>query len=381
MALKYESNQYKTAPNAPGTHALIIGVGDYPYLLGGVNEVPHSPFGLGQLTSSPVSAQAVCDWMLAEGSYLGSVDAGLKNTGAPLSTVDLLLTQAPGAAPVGGNIPTFDNIVTAVDNWIARCNQNEGNVAFIYLCGHGLKLRDLVFLASDFGDPALAVSSAWRRTISLDSIRLGMRKCNAMFQFMFFDCCRSYPVTFTEPYATGHQIFDSLMSHADNRNYVAMHSTLEGSQAFGAPNQPSYFTKALLEGLCGFASENRGSGWVVTNTSLSSAMYRIMRFDANVSINRQLVVSEAPGEAVLHELSNAPKVKARVKCQPPASPPTAVTLTLSRAGAPPYSVQGDLLRVDISPGEWMVAMQHGGGSQRRQQLITPPTFEQNFPYP
>lgn len=377
MTLMYESQAYLDHPDAPGTHALIVGIGNYTYLLGGAEEVRPNRLPLAQLTSSPVSAYAVVDWMLGTNTYAGHPEAKLNNPAAPLATVDLLVSEAsPAADPA--SIPTMANLKTAINQWVARCNTHSDNVAFLYLCGHGLKVRDLVLLTSDFGKPGEL--SIWNQALSLDSIRLGMRKCSAQSQFMFFDCCRSYPIAFTDVFATGNQMFDALMDHADNRNYLAMNSTLEGSQAFGTAGEPSHFTKALLEGLSGFASENRGGGWVVTNSSLASATHRIMRFDSGASVNRQLVVSEAPGDATLHVLRGLPKVKTRVQCLPPV-PVIPVTYQLKRSGLVHHEAINQPLRADIEPGEWRVEMGVGGHWMQHDQMIYPPTCDHPFKYP
>lgn len=71
--------------NQPQTHAIIIGVGDYPHLRNGsaFRERPAtSTMGLGQLTSSPISAKAFSDWMVNN----------FNNPNAPLGTVELLLS-------------------------------------------------------------------------------------------------------------------------------------------------------------------------------------------------------------------------------------------------------------------------------------------------
>src|ERR1700720_4792327 len=154
--------------------------------MGGAKEGEGEGFPLRQLTSSPKSARAVCDWLCAAGQYAGQANAGVNNPAAPLASVDLLVAEEPAAAPhpAGADDPVAVRLIEALEDWIKRCDANPDNIAFLYLCGHGLKLGDLVLLASDFGRSG--VNNAWKYAVSLDSIRLGMRKCKAIRQFLFF---------------------------------------------------------------------------------------------------------------------------------------------------------------------------------------------------
>ena len=47
-------------------HALVIGIGDYPHLIGGSGPLTPSHDGMQQLSSPPVSARAVADWLIAD---------------------------------------------------------------------------------------------------------------------------------------------------------------------------------------------------------------------------------------------------------------------------------------------------------------------------
>jgi hypothetical protein len=70
----------------PGTHARVVGVGTYRYLEADTRSRVRS-LGLESLTSSPVPAARVVDWLLEE----------LHNDQAPLGSVELLMPAAwPG---------------------------------------------------------------------------------------------------------------------------------------------------------------------------------------------------------------------------------------------------------------------------------------------
>ncbi len=78
---------YNTEIDGPATHAIVIGVGDYPHLLGGSGEMlPRNKCEyMGQLTSPPHSARKFADWLIQD--YTNQQDK-------PLSSVELLLSDA-----------------------------------------------------------------------------------------------------------------------------------------------------------------------------------------------------------------------------------------------------------------------------------------------
>src|SRR5947199_9944041 len=71
----------------PGTHAVVIGIGRYPWLVGGKAKPRFAQNdGMAQLTSPPASARAFATWLLE--TY--------ENPEAPLVSLDLLLSDAKG---------------------------------------------------------------------------------------------------------------------------------------------------------------------------------------------------------------------------------------------------------------------------------------------
>jgi hypothetical protein len=378
VAIVFSSPAFVADPAAAGTHALIVGVGEYPFLDGGKNEVPNNPFGLKQLKSSPISARGVRDWMTATGAYAGNARAGLNNPAAPLATVECLISDAAPPAGEAVDDPKAGTFRKVFYEWLARCDANPGNVAFLYLCGHGLRMKDLVFLASDFGEP---IPNRWIRAFSLDSIRLGMRKSKARSQFMFFDCCRTYPSSFSDPAAQGEQLFDSFLDHADDRGYAALYSTQDGSYAFAKPDEPSYFTRALIDGLLGYGAERRAGAWLVTNKMINKALQDIMSFDLRVAPNLQVIPGESPGHATLHVLKHVPTVRIQMKCDPLARM-NEVEFSGSRAAVNfVHPGSAGPLRRDVEPGEWKLVMAHRDNLFAPivdDALVAPPIYDRTF---
>ena len=67
------------APDVPQLHALVIGVNDYPHLIGGTGAPAPNTYGQGQLSSPGISAQAIADWF----------GQRHRNPSAPLGSVEL----------------------------------------------------------------------------------------------------------------------------------------------------------------------------------------------------------------------------------------------------------------------------------------------------
>jgi hypothetical protein len=54
---------HNVAVDGPATHALVIGVGAYPHLIGGTGRTKYND-GMGQLTSPPISARLFASWLM-----------------------------------------------------------------------------------------------------------------------------------------------------------------------------------------------------------------------------------------------------------------------------------------------------------------------------
>src|SRR5579864_3225933 len=154
------------------THALVIGVGDYPHLPGG-SQAQIAParqsYGLQSLDSPAWSAVEFAAWLTAH----------LQNRRAPLGTVDLLVSAPPGAPAQlqGFDVPTMAGITTAFNAWEARCHKRADNVAVFYFCGHGFQREVMMLLPADFGNPAVGV--VWNNIIDFTSTQIGLIDCMA----------------------------------------------------------------------------------------------------------------------------------------------------------------------------------------------------------
>jgi hypothetical protein len=140
----------------PGTHVFVIGVGTYPHLLGGSEDLVDDPMGLGQLTSPPVSAKAVTDWFLAR-QFQAGAPRGFNNPSVPLTSVEMLLSPAgpyvlPNGNQVAVDVADKGHIEQSFEIWRQRVVAHRSSIGVFYFCGHGVMGANHHLLAADFGD-------------------------------------------------------------------------------------------------------------------------------------------------------------------------------------------------------------------------------------
>jgi hypothetical protein len=332
------------------THALVIGVGEYPFLVGGLAPGA-TTMGLGQLTSSVKSAEAFAYWLTAK----------FTNSSAPLGSVELLLSPnayAPaGQPPQAVERATLDNIKLAFKRWYDKCHANDDNVALFFFSGHGLEKEFQLLLAEDFADPA--TGNIWERAINFTQSWYGMGECKAVRQCYFIDACRETPI--------------DLLKTSNANAYVLK------SKAHGPANGVSYFTQALLDCLDGVGAEyNDGNCWKVTTTSLTDAVVRMVKRRQPASAPRLTCArgGESSFSTELHEFTDTPLVMAQITCQPLVAMGDA-TLSLSNTtfnkSRPPDATPWEL---DVASGQYDVEASFAGAQYQNKRtpgaLLMPP---------
>jgi Caspase domain len=275
MSLVYPASD--PGGDAPQAHALLIGVGRYPHLIGGDKPLAINHFNMGQLSSPPASAQALANWLIEKRttSHL--------NMRVPLGTVELLLSPTDYTDPSGRartvDDATFANISAAFQAWLARCNRNPDNIGIFYFCGHGLERADAYLLASDHGD---SVFQPWRNTIHFTATEQGVRAAARARTFCWLiDACRNNPIdTVRWPLIPAQPLFTPPIQQFPPRVTEVLRATTSNGVAHGPPGGGvSYFTAALIRCLdsLGASSPLVGTRWRVTTESLRCAMEELMR--------------------------------------------------------------------------------------------------------
>lgn len=298
-------------PAQPQTHALVIGVGAYRHLPGGslyATQPARFTVGLEQLTSPPISAKAITDWLVSTH----------KNQEAPLGSVELLLSpEGEYADPNGTTFPieaaTFNNIEAAFDRWVERCDTSKQNVALFYFCGHGLDYTTMTLLTEDFGASS---GRPWANTIDFNRTYWGMNDCRAETQCYFLDACRDVPKESLqsngfEPRA----LKTSQLISLPPRSALIVKSSLQGGKAYAPSGEVSYFTQELLRTLNGFGADRKvGNVWHVTPESLSEGLVSALGWqDRRCSIGGEIQLPKR----VIHQIPDPVKCLVRVTCSPP----------------------------------------------------------------
>jgi len=258
----------------PGLHALIIGVGAYPWLRRGERYVegahPRAD-DFAQLSSPPHSAYALAHWL----STVQSAEAA-----APLGSLELLVSAAPGfehgyeSLTVKARQATFGEIRDAFSRWRDRCNENEENIALFYFCGHGYAAgqQEHVLLPEDFGEDPDAF---YDNGIDLVTTMQAVAEFQASTQIFLIDACREeLDNSFRGRRGRG-------LGHPRNPGFdpapdlAIFHSAQYGRRAFGRPGAATTFTQSLIQALDGLGAvlDDR---WGIDLVSLSAAVAKLV---------------------------------------------------------------------------------------------------------
>ena len=281
-ALRDAKQQAKSLTASVYTHALVIGVGEYPHLRGGglfAAQPAAVGLGLGQLTSSVASAMAFTDWLLTS----------FRNDGKPIGTVELLLSPgayrpSPDASAILGlasgpsmtvDSATSSNIRAAFDEWLDRCNGDRANIAIFYFSGHGLEKEVSLLLPEDFG---IEVNRPFATCIDLTTTHRFMGQSKVGTQCFFIDACRETPIELlTSLEKPGFPLKGSTSGSFLERDAPIYQGAAEGRQAFGPSGKVSFFTEQLIRCLNGLGAQNKaGQKWRVTTQSLRTGLTTVI---------------------------------------------------------------------------------------------------------
>jgi hypothetical protein len=352
---------HETAAPGAATHALVIGVGSYPHLLGGKKRLCDDNEGLGQLTSPPVSARAFADWLIQHFS----------NPAKPLASVALVLSEEANVVrgavssyihPRTGRVSTLerasiDAIQTAVTEWKARADTRGDNMTIFYFCGHGIAQgSDAALLAEDFG---VKNDNALDGAIDFRKFHLGMNRCAASQQCYFVDACRasSDMLLETRDYAGRPliQITRNARRGMPMRQAPVFYGSLAGASAYARLNLPSVFTEALIKSFNGAGSDDEEGDWRVNTTRLLDALDYFMRREFEVGGKPVQVPAIGDQSKVQIHYVRQPSIPVEVSCVPDNATPKAHLACLlqgcAQDGRPPNQERRWLLQ--LQPGEYV----------------------------
>lgn len=355
MSLLLPGTEAAIVTDQPRLHALVIGVADYPHLLGGDPQKPaQDALNLGQITTPRHTALAIAKWLMSD----------YKNPTKPLGSLELVLSPsekvANGAgAPVQVEAATFDNIERAFNAWVKRCSAHPDNVAFFYFCGHGLHKDEQFLLPEDFGNPVVA--NKWRNCINFDATRVGMRSCRAQTQLFFVDACRETPFGMLDQVNVQGQVLASAKVGDNVKCSAAYYATTPGKQAFGPDDDITYFGRAVKKCLDGLASVSSMNKWVVTTYSLAKSLGEVMEHYADVYGEPLDCNPDVSGQGIVN-VPGVASVIASIGCTSQQAN-NAAEIELRKNGVSHKAAVHDAkpLIKEVEPGDWEVLVTFPGG--------------------
>lgn len=307
---------YDQINGEPKTHVLIIGVGGYRYLSGGVEEKEQNYEKIGllrQLSSPPKSALAFRDHLLE------IENDAQKNLIKPLGSIELLISPSPDDPNPGSNDEQFEtasfvNISRAYNDWKQRCDTNEDNVAIFFFSGHGVEKKDHYLLAEDFGANS---NNPWLMgSFSFNKTRSAFHSCKASTQCFFIDSCRKINAQMLQQDLPDIPLDIPLLTTPDCKHDLTMKAAAHNEAAYGPKKKPSFFTQSIIKALQGYAADKRGAEWVVNTGDIATQIHNILRTVKSTEGYKQRCIYAASDPASLIIFSKAPPAHLSVACDP-----------------------------------------------------------------
>lgn len=274
---------FERATAGPGTHVLLVGIGNYDHLLDGEAEDADLAEGMEQLDAPPHSVRAIATWFL---------DGNFRNDERPLASLAMVVS-APDpfvmehAAAVNGGKPvpagSADDVQDAIRLWLKRASSDRGNQTIFYFCGHGAFTGNQVLLCRDYGRQE---DDRFDGALNFSAFCARMSTKTPDYQIFFADACRT-PDTITDMIAedaTAGRTPISGSKLADRGGAMAKQSVHFASSqltpSFGRVDGASIYADALLRALSGGGATSDLEMWVGTDglqTALGTYTARIAR--------------------------------------------------------------------------------------------------------
>lgn len=276
-----------------GTHALVMGVGCFPYLKGQQQDLIDELRFVDDVTSPPNNALAMAEWLIEAADRLNP----------PLASIELLISNTDGSPatwPIGDNAPpgradesvgaaTGDNVQQALRDWLDRAETRPDNLALFYGSSHGMQTQEHILLLEDAGEDPL---EPWRNMVSLNHLQCNLYAKGHNRSVLFADCCRDLLQEGRDSLDafTGRRIgqistTEYVRAKSDDERCVyLLRASPFGTAAMATRDGLGFFTAALLRCLRGGAGEQRvGFDWCISPETLRRAVEEAGRFGLNIA--------------------------------------------------------------------------------------------------
>ncbi len=309
--------------DAPGAHALVIGVSHYLHLQDG--DFPThdgQTSNLRQLSSAANSAANFAAWLIDE----------YHNPAAPLKSLRILLSpqeseslnptiksRLPSTLEVSATRAAVEKDFIEFKN---ACDQFTENVAIVYVVGHGVQLtkHGAVLLLHDFAAPGQF--NKLTGSIDISSVHAGMNNAvTAQTQFWFVDSCRQPPEIARYFETLSGALTLDLPRHGTAESSTIFLAAAPGELAYGRPGKVSLFSESLVSLLrSGGASEGPSMDehyWTVKVTGLIRALpSKVKKLSSDFGALQSVDIAGKIQEATFHIYRAIPKVKFQVDLIP-----------------------------------------------------------------
>lgn len=358
------------------THALVIGVGDYPHLLGGGGRLSDAHDGMGQLASPPLSARRLAKWLIED----------FHNPEKPLASLSLLTAEAAPEPFDDPKMPGQGHAVVraelaavrqAVEALFQRANQHEDNLVLFSFCGHGIAAgNDTALLLADYGANELhplAGAMDFRR------LRGGLGRGKASEQIFFVDACRASTDTLlgNDGYA-GEVVIGGGPRPLGTPSLRApvFYATFNGAKAYARPGQTTIFTNALLKALADLGADDEMGNWRVSTNRLQAALEHVATREAKEVQRRQIPISTDVSNIYVHYPQQVPRALVYVSAVPPediaGSPLTYVAEGQPPVHAPEEGRNGVIWELELEAGTYDFTLAAAPAPRIARNSVRPP---------
>jgi Caspase domain len=330
----------------PATHALVIGVGAYPSAQAGSGG-PAVLQSVPNIQSAANSAMLFVDWLRKNHQSLTP----------PLATIEILIGEPgddlryPWQLNEQIEEPTVDNVRTAGSHWMNRCLERQGNVALLFVSGHGaIRGGDPIVFLTDLNKNKV---DRWGAHLNVKETARAFKKFDTLHAAHFFvDACQEAIPNFQlsapgigarftpdpDPFDLGSGTEKVTLLSASAPGKLAYEGEIESLPGI----RTGRFTQTLLKALDGAAARDlTGSNeWVVHPVSIYEDLKSLysLRSDWR-DLTFDPTTPELPNITIpIRGFANPPKVPILVRTDP-ADYLKRVTLSIFDEGrnSPPFA--------------------------------------------